>query len=226
MEEALHDTPLYCEFAGLDAGISRLPDESTILRFRHLLEEHILSLQLIANINDVTQGHRLLHGDETVVFAKAGYQGAAKRPEATGVDWHVAMRPGKRRALDKQTKLGALLDSAEQLKASVRAKVEPHQSHQVLVRFHQGSLQGPCQKHGTTGHAVCFKQFVDGQKANSSGSAGMSASAMRENARQRPVTAENQNDYAQEIGENALRVSSCEFLSLNSCFGGGCADTP
>ena len=33
------------------------------------------------------------------------------------------MRPGKRRALEKQTKLGALLDKAEQLKASVRAEV-------------------------------------------------------------------------------------------------------
>ena len=31
MEEALHDVPLYQEFAGLDAGIARLPDESTIL---------------------------------------------------------------------------------------------------------------------------------------------------------------------------------------------------
>jgi hypothetical protein len=33
MEEALHDIPLYREFARLDAGITRLPDESTILRF-------------------------------------------------------------------------------------------------------------------------------------------------------------------------------------------------
>ena len=77
-----------------------------------------------ANVGDVTQGHGLLHGEEAVVFADAGYQGATKRPEATGVDWHVAMRPGKRRALDKQTKLGALLDKAERLKARVRAKVE------------------------------------------------------------------------------------------------------
>ena len=77
-----------------------------------------------ANVNDVTQSHGLLHGKETVVFADAGYQGVAKRPEATGVAWHVAMRPGKRRALDKQTRLGALLDEAEKLKASVRAKVE------------------------------------------------------------------------------------------------------
>jgi transposase, IS5 family len=40
MEEALHDIPLYQEFAHLDAGMTRLPDESTILRFRHMLEAH------------------------------------------------------------------------------------------------------------------------------------------------------------------------------------------
>jgi IS5 family transposase len=199
MEEALHDVPLYCEFAHLDPGMGRLPDESTILRFRHLLEENNLSIQLLttinatlatkglmlktgtvvdatliaapsstknstgerdpemhqtkkgnqwhfgmkahigvdadsglvhtvigtaANVHDVTQGHDLLHGNEQVVFADAGYQGATKRPEATGVDWHVAMRPGKRRALDKNTPWGNLLDKAEQMKASVRAKVE------------------------------------------------------------------------------------------------------
>jgi len=41
MEEALHDVPLYREFAGLDNWATRLPDESTILRFRHLLEKHM-----------------------------------------------------------------------------------------------------------------------------------------------------------------------------------------
>lgn len=209
MEEALHDVPLYREFAHLDAGISRLPDESTILRFRHLLEANNLSVQLLAsinatlatkglllkngtvvdatliaapsstknssgerdpemhqvkkgnqwhfgmkahigvdaesglvhsvigtaaNVNDVTQGHGLLHGEETVVFADAGYQGAPKRAEATGVEWKVAMRPGQRRALDKKTKLGALLDKAERLKASVRAKVE-HPFRVVKCQF-------------------------------------------------------------------------------------------
>ena len=38
-----------------------------------------------ANVNDVTQGHGLLHGEEAVVFGDAGYQGADKREEATGV---------------------------------------------------------------------------------------------------------------------------------------------
>jgi len=199
MEEALHDVSLYCEFAKLDPGAMRLPDESTILRFRHLLEEHNLSMQLLATINatlatkglmlktgtvvdatlitapsstknstgerypdmhqtkkgkkwhfgmkahigvdadsglvhtvigtaanvhDVTQGHGLLHGEESVVFADAGYRGADKREEATGVAWQVAMRPGKRKVLDKNSPWGKLLDQAEQMKASVRAKVE------------------------------------------------------------------------------------------------------
>ena len=199
MEEALHDVPLYREFARLDAGMSRLPDESTILRFRHLLESHNLSPKLLAtinalladkglllkagtavdatliaapsstknqsgerdpemhqtkkgnqwhfgmkahigvdaesglvhtvigtaaNVNDVTQGHALLHGEETEVFADAGYQGAMKRPEATGVEWHVALRPGKRRALDRSRASHQLMDQLETLKASIRAKVE------------------------------------------------------------------------------------------------------
>ena len=198
MEEALHDVPLYCQFAQLDPGMTRLPDESTILRFRHLLEMHGLSLAIMsainatlarkglllkmgtvvdatliaapsstknkkgerdpemhqtkkgnqwhfgmkahigvdaesglvhsvigtaANVHDVTQGHGLLHGQESVVFGDAGYQGADKRPDATGVEWLVAMRPSKRRAL-KGTSLGDLLDQVEKLKASVRAKVE------------------------------------------------------------------------------------------------------
>ena len=74
-------------------------------------------------INVMTSCCCLLHGDERIVFADAGYQGASKRPEATGVDWHVAMRPGKRRA-QKHTSWGALSEQAEKLKASVRAKVE------------------------------------------------------------------------------------------------------
>jgi IS5 family transposase len=31
-----------------------------------------------ASVNDVTQGHALLHGEEAIVFAEAGYQGAPK----------------------------------------------------------------------------------------------------------------------------------------------------
>ena len=38
-----------------------------------------------ASENDVTKGYGLLYGEESGVFADAGYQGVTKRPEATGV---------------------------------------------------------------------------------------------------------------------------------------------
>ena len=79
-----------------------------------------------ANVNDVTQASKLVHGEESDVFADAGYQGVAKREEVQGIEakWHVAMRPGKRCALDKSTPMGAILDKLEQAKARIRAKVE------------------------------------------------------------------------------------------------------
>ncbi len=199
MEEALHDVPLYREFAGLDVGMTRLPDETTILRFRHLLETHRLAGPMLAainellrskglmlrvgtvvdatlisaptstknasgerdpemhqtkkgnqwyfgmkahigadaesglvhtvigtaaNVHDVTQGNALLHGDESDAYGDAGYQGAAKRPDAGEVRWHIAMRPGKRRVLDLNRKSHLLADEIERIKASIRAKVE------------------------------------------------------------------------------------------------------
>ena len=87
-----------------------------------------------ANVNDVTQGHALLHGEESLVFADAGYQGIEKREEKqTDATWHVAMRPGKRKALP-DTELGRMDDQIERIKASIRAKVE-HPFHIIKNRF-------------------------------------------------------------------------------------------
>ena len=75
-----------------------------------------------ANVHDVTEAHKLLHGSETVVWGDAGYQGVGKREENLGleVEWRVAMRPGRRRKLEP----GSEEALAEKEKASVRAKVE------------------------------------------------------------------------------------------------------
>jgi IS5 family transposase len=51
MEEPLHYIPLYRKFSNPETGITSLPDESTILRFRHLLEEHELGQQILAGVN-------------------------------------------------------------------------------------------------------------------------------------------------------------------------------
>ena len=199
MEEAFFDTPLLREFAQLEE-FSRLPDESTILRFRHRLEKYKLAEQILrvvndillacglllktgtvvdatlipapsstknkdhardpemhsskkgqqmyfgmkahigadaesglvhtvlgtsGNVHDVVQGNALLHGQESVAFGDAGYQGIDKRPDASAdVSWYIAMRPGKRRALSKENAADAMIDQAEKLKAGIRAKVE------------------------------------------------------------------------------------------------------
>ena len=83
-----------------------------------------------AHISDVTQAHDLLHGQERVAFGDAGYRGVEKRSEKrSSAIWHVAMRPGKRRALP-DTAWGQMLEKVEKIKASIRAKVE-HPFHVI-----------------------------------------------------------------------------------------------
>ena len=97
-----------------------LADSFWFVRYRH--------------VNDVVEANSLLHGEETDAFGDAGYQGAAKRPDArAGVAWHVAMRYGKRKALP-DTELGRLDEQIEQIKASIRAKVE-HPFHVIKNVF-------------------------------------------------------------------------------------------
>jgi IS5 family transposase len=69
MEEALHDVPLYREFAKLGDGLARLPDETTILRFRHLLERHNLAPDMLRLVNDILQAKGLLLRTGTAVDA-------------------------------------------------------------------------------------------------------------------------------------------------------------
>jgi IS5 family transposase len=75
-----------------------------------------------ANVHDIIETARLLHGDEESIWADAGYQGAHKRPEHKDRDvaWQIAMRPGKRRQLGADSED----EEIETAKASVRAKVE------------------------------------------------------------------------------------------------------
>jgi IS5 family transposase len=73
---------------------------------------------------DVTKAHELLHGGETVAFGDACYIGVGQRPECKRwVEWHVAMKAGKRRAL-RDTAAGRVRERIEHLKAQVRARGE------------------------------------------------------------------------------------------------------
>ncbi len=68
MEEALFDTPLYRDFAGL-GSVERIPDRVSILRFRHLLEAHQLAAQILVVVNTTLAGKGLLLKSGTVVDA-------------------------------------------------------------------------------------------------------------------------------------------------------------
>ena len=228
MEEALHDMALFRDFAGLGGWDDRVPDETTILRFRRVLEKHKLAPKVLQTINDllrskglmlragtvvdatliaapsstknadgerdpemkqskkgnqwyfgmkahigvdaesglvhtvrgttgsandVTEANALLHGDETEAFGDAGYHGADKRADAKPeLRWNIAMRPGKRRALDKSRESNRLIDELDRLKASIRAKVEhpfrviKRQLSHVKVRY-RGLAKNTAQLH-------------------------------------------------------------------------------
>jgi IS5 family transposase len=69
MEEAFYDSPALRRFAGVDLGRAAAPDESTILRFRHLLEEHELCGQILDTVNHFLASRGIHIGTGTIVDA-------------------------------------------------------------------------------------------------------------------------------------------------------------
>jgi len=104
MEDALYEITSMRQFAGLSLD-KPIPDQSTILKFRHLLEQHGLARR---------------------IFADAGYRWEEKRKELKDVDadWYIAECPGKLKALKKHPRINKVEIHTEYVKASIRAKVE------------------------------------------------------------------------------------------------------
>lgn len=76
-------------------------------------------------VNDVIEANSLVRKSDHDVYADAGYQGAGQRPDARrDVNWHIAMRPGKRRLLYPAKPIEALTRQLERVKAAIRARVE------------------------------------------------------------------------------------------------------
>ncbi|MDZ4388469.1 MAG: transposase, partial [Gemmatimonadales bacterium] len=59
-EEAPYDSETMRRFAMLELGEDAIPDESTILRFRHLLERHQLTAQIFDAVRDLLEENRSL----------------------------------------------------------------------------------------------------------------------------------------------------------------------
>ena len=74
VEDALYESPVLRRFVGIDLGRAPVPDETTILNFRHLLEEHDLCGQMLdaVNLYLASRGIRITTGtmvDATIIHA-------------------------------------------------------------------------------------------------------------------------------------------------------------
>lgn len=91
--EMLYDSYAMRQFAGIEPGDDRIPDETTILNVRHLLEKHQLTEQLFAEVNShlADQGITLCSCtllDATIIDAPPSTRTAAKArdPERSSTD--------------------------------------------------------------------------------------------------------------------------------------------
>ena len=103
MEDALYEIESMRRFARLDLADDAMPDETTILNFRHLLERHGLTAQMMNVINDVlTDKGLLLKGgtmvDATIIHAPPSTKNQDKQrdPEMhqtkKGNQWYFGMK--------------------------------------------------------------------------------------------------------------------------------------
>lgn len=103
MEDALYEIESMRRFAGLELVEDAIPDESTILHFRRLLERHHLTEQLLAAINDVLEAKgALLKGgtmvDATIIHASPSTKNREKKRDPDmhqtkkGNQWYFGMK--------------------------------------------------------------------------------------------------------------------------------------
>lgn len=103
VEEALYDSPLMRQFVGIDLGSEPVPDETTVCKFRHLLEEHRLGGEILETVNLYLQqrGVRISTGtivDATIIHAPSSTknQHQERDPEmhqtSKGKQWYFGMK--------------------------------------------------------------------------------------------------------------------------------------
>jgi len=103
VEEALYDSRALRGFVGIDLGREPAPDETTVCKFRHLLEAHELGAQLLQAVNRylATHGFKITTGtivDATIIHAPSSTKNRARArdPEMhqtkKGNQWYFGMK--------------------------------------------------------------------------------------------------------------------------------------
>ena len=102
-EDALYDIAVFRDFCGIDLGRERVPDATTLLNFRHLLEAHEIGLALFAKVGALllANGMKLSGGtivDATIIAAPSSTKNEdkARDPEMhqtkKGNQWYFGMK--------------------------------------------------------------------------------------------------------------------------------------
>ena len=102
-EDALLDSTALRRFVGIDLGRERVPDATTLLKFRRLLDEHKLGPALFAKVGEVLQAQGMKVGngtivDATIISAPSSTKNAQKErdPEMhqtrKGQQWYFGMK--------------------------------------------------------------------------------------------------------------------------------------
>ena len=114
VEEALYDSVVMRQFVGIDLGCEPVPDETTVCKFRHLLEEHQLGEQILGRVNLHLQakGVRITTGtivDATIMHAPSSTKNQKQQrdPEMhqtrKGKQWYFGMKAHV--GVDSKTKM-------------------------------------------------------------------------------------------------------------------------
>jgi IS5 family transposase len=130
VEEALYESPGMREFVGIDLGQEPVPDETTVCKFRHLLETHNLGGALLetVNLHLESRGLRISTGtivDATIIAApsstknQCGKRDPEMKQTKKGGQWYFGMKAHV--GVDSQTKMihSAVVTSANQADAKV-----------------------------------------------------------------------------------------------------------
>jgi len=112
MEDALYEIESIRRFSGFASVLNSLPDETTILNFRHLLEAHDLTQQILVTINTYLQEKGLMVSqgtmiDATIIHAPTSTKNKAKKRDS---DMH-STRKGNQWYFGMKIHIGADVDS-------------------------------------------------------------------------------------------------------------------
>jgi IS5 family transposase len=114
VEEALYDSTSMRGFVGIDLGVEAAPDETTVCKFRHLLEKHKLGKKLLTTVNEYLRRHGMKISNGTIVDAtiigapsstknKDGKRDPEMHQTAKGKQWYFGMKAHI--GVDSRTKL-------------------------------------------------------------------------------------------------------------------------